>query len=239
MNNLVPSKPQRAFGILFFVLGILSSTLLAAILTWAGLEAAFYGFQLLPGDHFDGLTCPALMTPRETGNIQVQVSNPSKKSIDPIIRIDVSTREVPDSRQEKLVVEPGETRQIEQPITAQNIDLGFFIFAKAYRYPSYPLSNADATCGIFVIDAPLLNGMQLFYLWLGLALILTPLGLWMWSASLRPEGAGRMIGAAKALAVIAMGNLFLAVQGIWLLSMLSLALILLLFLAMLRFAIPK
>jgi hypothetical protein len=239
MNNLAISRPKRTFGIFIFAIGILLSTLLAALLTWANYEAAFYGFQLLPGEHFDGLSCPPLMTRHETGTVRVQISNPSQKPIDPVVRIDVSTREVPDSREEKVVVAPGERRVLEQPVTAQNIDLGFFIFAKAFRYPAYPLSNADATCGIFILDVPLLTGAQLFNLWLGLALVLTPLGLWMWSSSLRPEGAGRMINAAKALAVIVMANLFLAVQAIWLLAILSLALSLLVFIAMLRFAIPK
>jgi hypothetical protein len=179
------------------------------------------------------------MTPHETGIIQVRVSNPSKTAIDPVVRIDVSTRESPDSRQEQLVIESGETGQIEQPISAQNIDLGFFIFAKAYRYASYPVPSADATCGIFIIDVPFLTGMQFFYLWLVLGLLLTPLGLWMWSSSLHPEGAGRMINAAKALAVIVMANLFLAVQAIWPLAILALALSLLICLAMLRFAAPK
>jgi hypothetical protein len=238
MNNIL-SRPQRTFGILLFGIGVLLSTLLAALLTWANYEAAFYGFQLLPGDHFDGLTCPPLMTRHETGTVRVEIRNPSQKAIDPVVRIDVSTREVPESREEKVVVEPGKTQVLEQPITAQNIDLGFFIFAKAFRYPAYPLSKADATCGIFIIDMPFLNGTQLFYLWLALGLIFTPLGLWMWSASLKPEGAGRMINAAKALAVIVMANLFLAVQAIWPLAILSLVLSLLVFLAMLRFAAPK
>jgi hypothetical protein len=237
MNNTAPSK--RMLGILLFAVGILLGLVLTAVLTWASLEAAFYGFQRLPGDNFAGLACPALMTSHETGSIQVQVSNPSNKTIEPILRVDVSTRGIPDTKQVQLKIEPGGTQQIEQPITADNIDLGSFIFAKAFRYPAYPLPNAEATCGIFILDLPFLNGKQIFSLWLALSLVLMPLGLWIWSSSLRPEGTGRLINAAKLLAVIVLVGLFVSLNGVWMLGILSLALVLLMSVTMLRFVIPK
>jgi hypothetical protein len=237
MKRFAPSK--RTLGILLFAAGILLGTLLTAALTWAGLEADFYGFQFLPADRFDGLTCPTLMSTHETGAILVQVNNPSKESVNPIIRLDVSTRGVPDTKQVQLKIEPGETRQFEQPITAKNIDLDFFIFAKAYRSASYPLPEANATCGILALDVPFLNGQQLFNIWLALSLILIPLGLWMWSSSLQPEGAGRTSNAAKVLAVIALGGLLVSLKGMWVLGVLLLALTLLMFSALLRFAVQE
>lgn len=234
---MTPSK--RTLGILLFTAGILLGTSLTAALTWAALEAAFYGFQLLPGDNFDGLTCPALMTTHETGTILVQVNNPSNKPIEPIIRIDLSSRGMPDTKQVQLKIEPGETRQLEQPITSDNIDLGFFIFAKAYRYPTYPLPNANATCGILILDVPFLNGKLLFNIWLAFSLVLIPVGLWMWSASFQPEDAGSMINAAKVLAVIVLGGLLISLKSVWVMGLLFLALTLLMSVAMLRFAAPK
>lgn len=234
---MAPSK--RTLGILLFAAGILLGIVLTTTLTWAGLEADFYGFQFLPADHFDGLSCPALMSTHETGNILVRVNNPSNKPVDPIIRVDLSARGVPDTKQVQLTILPGETQLVEQPVTADNIDLGFFIFAKAYRYASYPLPEANATCGIIIIDLPFLNGQQLFNLWLAFSLILIPLGLWMWSTSLRPEGAGRMIPVAKVLAVIVLGGLLVSLKGVWALGVLFLVLTLLMFTAMLRFVIPK
>jgi hypothetical protein len=237
MQSHDPSK--RILGIFLFTAGLLLGTLLTAALTWASLEATFYGFQRLPGDSFDGLTCPALMTPHETGTILVEIRNSSNKIIDPIIRIDVSTRGVPDSQQALLTLQPGEAGKFERTITAENIDLRTFIFAKAYRYPAYPLPNAEATCGIFVLDLPILNGKQLFYLWLVLSLVLVPSGLWMWSSSLRPESAGRMINAAKMLAVLVLFGLLVSIKGVWMMGLLSLAVILLMSVAMLRFVSTK
>ena len=224
---------------MLFAAGILLGTLLTTVLTWAGLEADFYGFQFLPADHFDGLVCPALMSTHETGTILVQVNNPSNEPVDPIIRLDVSTRGVPYTKQVQLTIQSGETRQLEQQITSDNIDLDYFIFAKAYRYESYPLSEANGTCGILVLDVPLLNGRQLFNIWLAFSLILIPLGLWMWLSSLQPEGSGRMSNVSKVLAVIVLGGLLISLKGMWVLGVLFLALTLLMFAALLRFAVSK
>jgi hypothetical protein len=237
MNKVTPSK--RTLGISLFALGILLGSLLAGVLTWANLEATFYGFQYLPEDHFDGLSCPALMTPHETGIVQIRVSNLSNKTIEPFIRVDVSTRGAPDTQQLRLNIAPGETRQLEQPVTSENIDLGSFIFAKAYRYSAYPLSDADATCGIFILDVPFLSGVQIFSLWLTLSLALIPFGLWLWSGSIHPEGAGRLINAARVLAVTVLGGLFFSLQGVWGLGVFCLVFALLTSLAMLRFVAQK
>jgi hypothetical protein len=237
MNITTPSR--KVFGVSFFVTGILLGVLLAGALTWASLEATTYGFLPPEGDQFDGLICPELMTPHETGAIQLQVKNPSNKEIEPIMRTDISTRGVAETKQEQLTVPPGETRTLSYPINADNIDLGFFIFARAERFPSYPLPDAAATCGIFIVNLPLLNGMQLFSIWLGLSLVLIPIGLWMWSSSLLPQGAGRMVNAAKMLAVIVLASLWFAIQGSWLVGLLLLALTILLSLAMLRFVASK
>lgn len=237
MNSFSSSK--RISAILLFTIGILLSTSLTAARTWAGYEADFYGFQRIPGERLDGLTCPALMTHYETGTIRVQVHNSSEKTIEPILRIDTSTREVPASAQSQLKIEPGETRQFEQPVTTDNIDLGFFIFAKAYRYPAYALPTAEATCGILVLDVPFLNGQQIFYVWLAFGLLFVPLGLWMWSSETHPEGASRTLNAAKALAVLALAGLFVSIQGVWVLGLGTLSLTLLMSAALLRFISSK
>jgi len=237
MNDISPSRQKPA--IFIFVVGILLGVSLNAILAWAGLEAAFYPFQYLPGEPFDGLICPPLMTTHETGTIRIDVKNPSKEVILPIIRIDISAYGMPDTREVQVKVGPGETQQIEQKVTAQNVDWGRFIFAKVYRYIAFPLHEANATCGIFVIDAPVLNGNQIYVIWLALVLIFTPAGLWMWSALLSAESGGKVLNSAKALAVLVLGGLFFSVQGVWVVGLISLALTLLMSAALFQFAMQK
>jgi hypothetical protein len=133
MNAIFLSK--RNFGILLFAVGIFLSTGLTLVLTWAGYEAESYGFErMMGGEHLDGLICPAFMTYHETGTIRVQVDNSSTTVIEPMLRIDTSTRGMPDSAQMQLKVEPGETRQFEQPVTSDNIDLVFLSLPKPIAF---------------------------------------------------------------------------------------------------------
>lgn len=207
---------KYSLGILIFILGILCATSLTVALTWASLEAAFYGFQLTGSDtRLGGLSCPRLMTPHETGIISVSFTNSTQKDLSPIIRIDVSTPFTADSGEEQINILPGKTGQVTRKITADNIDLDFFIFAKASTYNSYPLPTSEATCGTLILDIPFLNGALIFGLWLGLSLLLIPLGLWQWNTASRSDN-HRLQNAARALALVNLLGLLISLQGQWL-----------------------
>ncbi len=237
MTNTALPKP--IYAILLFAAGVLLTTALTTMLTWASLEADFYGFQhYSTGERLSGLSCPRIMTPRETGSISVQANNPSQKVVTPIIRIDTSTSLAPDTFQTQLTLQPGETQKVQQAVSANNIDLGNFIFAKVYRYPAYPLPSAEAACGIMILDIPILGGSQLYILWLALCLLLTPLGLWRWDASSAADASRHdaMQNAIRALGVVVLLGLLVSVMGLWLVGVLFLALTLLLAAAIVRFA---
>jgi hypothetical protein len=236
MNS--PFSFKQVSGFLLFAAGVLLSTLLTAALTWANLEAVFYGFQRWGSDPFNGLTCPPLLTPRETGLILLEVNNPTARPMTPIFRIDTSSAGAPETEQMQVSLVPGQSQRLTQTVTAANIDLGFFIFAKAYRSSAYPLPDAEATCGTMVIDLPFLTGSQIYLLWLGLCLFSLPVGLWLW-VSAEALSEGKQFTAAKALAVIALGGLLVSTQTIWMAGILFLALTVLMSAAMLSLAAPR
>jgi hypothetical protein len=214
----ISSPILRNLGALTFAIGVLLSTLLTAALTWAPLEAELYGFPRYTTERFDGLSCPRLMTRSERGVIRASVRNPSQEIISPIVSIRISGPVAPIEEQAQVRIQPGETRMLEWPISSENIDLERFIFAKVNRSPSYPLPGADAMCGTLVLDWPWLNGLQILSVWLALCLVCIPAGMWMWSAGTQEQG--KMPGVMKALAALALGGLFVSLQGIWLLGIL-------------------
>ena len=232
-------KTRLSFLIVFrwliFFVGILLGTGLTAGLTWANFEADFYGFPRFTPDRLSGFRCPLLLTPHETGIIQVDITNPTERNVDPIIRFDVSTRAITDTQQTQFNLKSGETKHLEYPITAENIDMGFFVFAKIFRYPAYPLAAAESTCGTLVIDLPVLNGVQIYTFWLGLSLAAISLGLWL--LSLKEDG--KIFNPAKFLAVVTLTGLFASVNLGWGLGLMCLALTVLLLLVMLQQLAPK
>jgi hypothetical protein len=226
---------RRILGALIFALGVLSSTLLTTGLAGGGLEATLYGFERYTTNRFDGLSCPPLMTRSETASIHVSVNNPSNMVITPFITIDVSTPGSPDTQQTQVNVPPGQTRELQTTVSAENIDRMFFIFVKANRSASYPVDTAEGLCGILVLDVPLLSGMQILAIWLALGLLCTPLGLWLWLSGV--ERYSRVQGVMKALAVTALGGLLVGLPGyLWMIAVLFVVVTVLLVMALLRLA---
>jgi hypothetical protein len=227
-----PHPIRLIFGILIFALGALSSTLLTGGLTWAGLEAALYGFPRYTDEHFDGLTCPLLMTRSETAFVRVTVNNPSNMVITPIMTIDISAPGLPDTQEVQVTVPAGQSRQLAWSLSSDNIDRYYFIFVKANRSASYPVPTAEALCGTLMLDAPFLNGTQILLIWLALCVVCTPLGLWMWRSSLdRPD---RLPGVIMALTITTLGSLIFSLSGVWMMGMLSLPVIILMSVGLLR-----
>jgi len=228
----IPFSIRIILGKLLFATGILASTLLAGGLTWAGLEAAFYGFPRYTNERFDGLVCPPLMTRGETGLVRVTVRNPSAREISPIITLNISAPGLPETKKAQVVVAAGQEQHLAWILAPANIDRRYFIFVKANRSPSHPLPNAEATCGTLVLDVPIMHGNQVLGLWLALSLIPTPLGLWVWRSGL--DHAQRTPGIATALAVASLGGLIASLNGAWVPGVLFLVVIVLLTVGLLR-----
>lgn len=203
---------RRFAGILIFVLGILLGTGLAGINVWESVEADSYGFTRLSNEHLDGLTCPHLLTRSEIGTIRLAVNNFTKQKINPIIRIDMSTPSVPSSERIQLSIEPGQTEHLKRTVSAENIDLHYFIFVQVYRYPTYGVSLAQASCGILVLDTPLIGGGVLYALWFAASLIGIIAGLWLWETSLTRDEQITMfqVRALRAWAIIVLGVILIS-----------------------------
>lgn len=238
MKNNNFSSPRTS--LLIFTLGIILTATLAAGLVWAGLEAEFYGFDKLGDDRIENLSCPPLMTQNETTVIRASFRNPTDKDIQPMVRADISTRSVTHSERELLPIAVGQTETVEWDISSENVDLGRFVFARVYRYPTYQLRMAQATCGILVLDVPLVSGMQLFSIWLVAGLGCIAFGLVRWEARhTDSDGTLNTRRAVRTLAVVTLLALWTGVQGAWLPGIMALVLLILLSVTVAYFLIAR
>ena len=138
----------------FYGLGVVVGLFVIFVATWADMESSAYDFPRLANAGLDGLHCPVLMTPDETGTISLDVSNTTEDRISPLIKTQISTRLLPEQFIEDVQLTPGESKRLEWSVDAENIDMGNFIFAKVLLFSAYPLPTREATCGIFVLDLP-------------------------------------------------------------------------------------
>jgi hypothetical protein len=141
-------------GISAYGIGVAAGFFLIFVAAWADMESSAYDFPRLANAGLGGLHCPVLMTPEETGTIALDVSNKTGDRISPAIKTLISTRLLPEEFLEGIQLTPGESKRLEWPVDAGNIDMGNFIFAKVLFYSAYPLPSREATCGIFVLDLP-------------------------------------------------------------------------------------
>ncbi len=142
------------FGVLLYLLAVITGLLLIVIATWADMEAASYGFPRRASDALSGLTCPILMTRNETDTISLRVSNPTDKHLHPAISTEISADFNPQIFIESVDLAPGEAKSVEWSVGPRNIDLGMFIFANVEVYATYPIPNREKTCGILIMDLP-------------------------------------------------------------------------------------
>jgi hypothetical protein len=141
-------------GLLSYGIGVAVGLFLMLVAVWADMESGSYDFARLANAGLGGLHCPVLMTPTETSTISLDVSNPTSNRISPAIRTQISTPLLPEEILENVQLTPGESKRLEWSVDAENIDMGYFIFAKVLLYSAYPLPSREATCGIFIIDLP-------------------------------------------------------------------------------------
>lgn len=220
---------KKFLGVTLFAAGILAGTLLFGGLVWADLEAVFYGLTHLTNETFGGLSCPPLMTRSETAELTVTVKNTLDSPVSPVVRVEISTRGVLFTEKKQFDLAPGESRKLAWPVSAVNIDMNRFIFAKAYRYPDYTTSLVEDTCGILVVDAPLANGSALLAIWSGASMLSILAGLWLLEPRAEfPAARINLTSARRALAVAVFIGIILGIQGAWLPGILALVVVILL-----------
>jgi hypothetical protein len=208
---------SRSLGAVFYLIGILLALVLAGGAAWADFEAEYYGFDRMANKALRTLRCPVLMAASETGHISATFSNSTERSIQLMVRADFSNPGPPRSVRTTLPLAPGERKQLEWAVTSDNVDLGWFIFARVYTYPAYPYPFRQGTCGIIVINLAGLTGSQVFALMITASLLGILVGLGLWERSKGPSG-GRRLGTTSAmrfLAVIVLLALLTSLMGWW------------------------
>ena len=170
-------KPSSILSLLIFAVGVLIGLTIAILATWPDFEASSYDFARNTNTPLNGLICPIILNRNETGKVSLRVSNTTDKLLTPSVKTQISTSDLPISSLESLRLAAGESKKLEWTIGPSNIDLHYFIFAKALVYASYPIPNREATCGTFIVDLPL-SGTTFLILMVTLSLACMGSGLY-------------------------------------------------------------
>ncbi len=221
----------RNIGIIFFIVGILAGFLINTLAVWADFEASLFQ-AAIPGDEgFAGLQCPILMGKDQEGFIYASVRNPSDKTIEPNIRVNITEGSMLMMREldEKVKVDPGESVKLSWLIKGDDAAWDRFVAFRLYQFRSYPEPSRAASCGVYVVNLPRVDGTMLTIVLYGLSLFGMGFGIWAWKKTHQPlQKATRDIFAAMIfLAVTITCGLAVNLFGLYLLGALFLIMALL------------
>lgn len=232
-------KIMRLLGILFFWVGVILGMALVGGEVWADIEATFYGFDEM-GDEALSLRCPILVTNAEPGQIVSSLKNPNDKQMELMTRTDISGHGGIRTERTTTTLAPHGRDKVRWPVTFKDVDLGFFIFARASSFPAYPLPFRESTCGMLFVKTNALTGNQLFILWTVTSVASMAAGLALWQASHKPL-AGRILNATwamRALAALVVAGMLVGFQGWWGIGIIMIVLMVLMVVAMMFLAAP-
>ncbi len=216
------TKSARPLSIILYSIGLLLALVLWGGSVWTDLEA-----QLFRSDHganqvLHDLRCPLVITPKESGAIRLTFHNPTERRIQEAVRAYTTfgARMLVSETSTILPLEPGQTRILEWPISAEDAAWDRMVLFRVIIARSSPLPSRTASCGVMVVNLPWLTGGQVVGLSLGLSLLLMAGGIFLWRRAHQPIF-GKQLYALRVMiltALLVLAGFLVAVYGSWLLA---------------------
>lgn len=181
-------KHLRTIGLILFIFGTFLLIYIGVLSTWGEVEASFFNAALRSDEPLSTLKCPAVITPNENSYVSASFFNPEDKPIELEIRtyvtegfVTLMTEYITD-----VPLEPEETKFIQIPIFPENAAYNRFVMVRMHQMKQVPLPYKNASCGVVLVNVPLLTGNQFIIVNLSLGLILAALGITIWARNSRP-----------------------------------------------------
>lgn len=235
-----------AISIILFGLGMLLGTAFNLRVAYAYLDLwSFWGYpETIPYDYsandgefsITGFHCPQLLTPGETDNISIRITNKSDGLITPVIQILVSEPEQKESYTrflEEFALLPGESKEFTQALSSDNSLVNYvskvrIFFALNRKVPA----SMTRHCPVFSYQVGNLKGTQILILLSALTFGLCASGIGLFWKN-RSEAMKRdhraiktLIGLVGFMGITMLSNLleFYFLALIWILAAIFLAL---------------
>jgi hypothetical protein len=215
-------KVIRILGVLIFSVGVLLGLALSAGAVWGDLEANLFGVSITADAPLKTLTCPVMVTTAESGTVAATFSNPTDRPISPNVQTHISHGYVTLEREirTRIRLAPGETQQLQWPVTSDDAAYGYLILVKVLALGQYPLPSRQGSCGILVVNLPSFTGNQVVAFVFASSSSSMVLGAALWIANNRPSSKqGRATTRAMScIAATVLAAMLSALLGWWVLG---------------------
>ena len=216
----VRNKLMHILSVLVFSTGILLGMVLLGSTVWKELEAFLFAPSIGADERFTTLSCPLMMTTTESGTITARIKNPTDRTIQPLLRTQISQGLVTLKREfdERPAIPAGETQEFHWTVTAEDAVWDRFILVRVYQFRHFPLPSRTGTCGILVVNLPDVSGSQIIAAVLAASLLSMVAGGGLWVRGSRPLK-GQSLYATRAMAALAgsvLAGILASFLGWWL-----------------------
>lgn len=219
----------RTLSLGLFMGGLLLALALTLVALWPDLEASLFDSALGAERSLENLRCPIVVTPADAAAIQATFTNPFDRPVQFVVRANITQGFVSLQREEDTLLQlaPGEEATLSWPIAPQDAAYERLILARIFAFRSAPLPARARTCGILVVNNPLVSGKTIVAGAVSLSLLSLGVGaaLWLGSVERQRWAAGHTAGRLAFLILLALGASLL---GWWAVSLVLLLLLLLL-----------
>jgi len=201
-------------SLLFAILGIIS--------TWGDIEATVFNATIKSEKPLSSLRCPAVITPIDDAFVSARIDNPSDRELEMEVRTYVSDGFVVLMKEitTNFYLKPGESEVICVPISVDDAAYDRFVLVRMHQIRRGSLPYLNASCGVVVVNIPILTGTQLVGLIIGLGLLLSAAGLTLWIKYVKPTK-GEQLKTFRFLVyflILSFLNLLTGLSGWWLLA---------------------
>jgi hypothetical protein len=170
-------------GIIIFSIAIIIGVILTIIVAEPDFEATMYGFTIYHYPRLSSLNCPVLMTSQDLEPVTVKLSNRLDRPLSWYVSGQFSSNNGIISMNERMDLQPGESKVLSWEVGRENVVLGNFVFAYTYASSISTPPRLEATCGILVLNLPFKGGPIIFYTSLLLSVLGILFGWIFWSCN--------------------------------------------------------
>jgi hypothetical protein len=206
---------RSIFGVMLFLLGILSGLSLSGAVVSGELEARVYNDN--PANAGLNINCPLMLASGEAGIIRTTIANTSNEEVSPAVYVEISHAGGARHVNETLLLEPAETKSIQWTVDSSDVIFNRLILVSVQQFQYSDLPAHIGYCGILLGDFFGLTGMQLFALLFILSLAAMLIGALLWFFTHKPldEAHGNIARAGSLMAVTCIAALLSASSRWW------------------------
>ncbi len=230
------TKSARTWGTLIFFVGVALALVLAVAAIWGDFEAVSYFNTGANYAQFSGLHCPVMMSQSEVAPVSATFENPTAKTIEPFYQVKISGLAAQRSFQNQLQLPPHSSTTVRWTVSANDIDLGWFVMVRLTVLPFAGNPARAATCGMVVLNLGSLSSDQVLPWAVALSLLGVILGLSLREGKEPPANSqeGTLRNGMRATGVAVLLGMLAGFLGLWLIGLIFSAITILLAVILLR-----